>query len=675
MTAQLAPRPNFKGWDNNGFPLAFGLLTTYAAGTITPIATYVDSTQTTQNTNPVQLNFRGECNLWLDPTKAYKFLLQDFLGNTIPGWPIDNITIGNANPSYSVIPITDNLYNLGSATFSWANVYAKTNVFVGSNLIPLIDPGTGGIGYFARTAVEITASVIPVDFFYAPGVVDRYGTNTTPGTTDMGPALQAAINVALAAVGSGLAGIPIRFGAGAYSIATKPTFGGATINILPIDIGGQGIASQLINNLTASTSPLFDMTAKNGWWIHDLLICGNSAHKNGAIAVNFTGSAEAIEWRISRVTSLVAGVGIELSNTNTGVIEGFRHWPGNNPTLIIPQTVTITDINHGIYCTGGFVHNVSIYDATVPPDSAYAPGMCGIKGDMSSSYGVLIVAPLVQTLSGLDNEFGIDWNASSSSADLTILNAYNEGTIIRLTGTSQSVVTSAADGTIGGAIVLGAGSRENTIQGCNQGIIHISDSSCFGNVLMGCQARGAIAWSATTAYIGGNYVQVGGVNYICILANTNNTPPNATFWTALAGAFIDATEGGSLSSQPTRLIGCSIQNFGAGIPDLGATWRKAFIVAGAGTFNSDTYVASWNVLRCTGATATVVAPLHPRNGQRVGFTVRNESGGALAITWSGFGTPPWTNPPNTFNRSAEYMYDSDFAQWRQLYFSGADVPN
>lgn len=91
MTAQLAPLAVQKFFDNNGQPLAFGLLSTYIAGTTTPLATYVDSTQTTPNLNPIQLNFRGECNLWLDPTKSYKFLLQDSQGNTIPGWPVDNI--------------------------------------------------------------------------------------------------------------------------------------------------------------------------------------------------------------------------------------------------------------------------------------------------------------------------------------------------------------------------------------------------------------------------------------------------------------------------------------------------------------------------------------------------------------------------------------------------------
>lgn len=89
--AYLAPDLKFKAWDNNGNPLVGGKLFTYAAGTTTPIATYTDALQSGTNTNPVILNARGEANVYLLPNVGYKFLLQDSLGNTIPGWPVDNI--------------------------------------------------------------------------------------------------------------------------------------------------------------------------------------------------------------------------------------------------------------------------------------------------------------------------------------------------------------------------------------------------------------------------------------------------------------------------------------------------------------------------------------------------------------------------------------------------------
>lgn len=88
-TAILAPYPVQRFNDNNGNPLFQGKLFTYAAGTSTPITTYVDSAGITQNTNPIVLNARGECNLWLLPNVGYKFVLQDSLGNTI--WTVDQV--------------------------------------------------------------------------------------------------------------------------------------------------------------------------------------------------------------------------------------------------------------------------------------------------------------------------------------------------------------------------------------------------------------------------------------------------------------------------------------------------------------------------------------------------------------------------------------------------------
>ena len=59
------------GWqffDNNGAPLAGGLIYTYAAGTTTPQATYTTSAGTTAHTNPIVLNSAGRVSggqIWL----------------------------------------------------------------------------------------------------------------------------------------------------------------------------------------------------------------------------------------------------------------------------------------------------------------------------------------------------------------------------------------------------------------------------------------------------------------------------------------------------------------------------------------------------------------------------------------------------------------------------------
>lgn len=103
----LSPLPIQKFFSNSGFPLAGGKLFTYVAGTTTKIATYVDSSGGTPNANPIILNFRGECRIWLDPKLTYKFVLSGAFDSdppTNPIWTVDNITVG-------VLPPFDNAAN------------------------------------------------------------------------------------------------------------------------------------------------------------------------------------------------------------------------------------------------------------------------------------------------------------------------------------------------------------------------------------------------------------------------------------------------------------------------------------------------------------------------------------------------------------------------------------
>lgn len=93
-TEVLSPTPIFKAFDNNGTPLAGGKLFTYQAGTSTKLATYTDSTGGSPNSNPVILNSRGECNLWIPPNTAYKYVLApstDTDPPTAPIWTVDQV--------------------------------------------------------------------------------------------------------------------------------------------------------------------------------------------------------------------------------------------------------------------------------------------------------------------------------------------------------------------------------------------------------------------------------------------------------------------------------------------------------------------------------------------------------------------------------------------------------
>jgi hypothetical protein len=83
--------------DSNGKPLAGGFLYSYAAGTTTPLQTYVDSTTGALNTNPVVLDSTGSATVFLG-ANVYKLVLQN--SSHVQQWSADNIAQGMFQSSY-----------------------------------------------------------------------------------------------------------------------------------------------------------------------------------------------------------------------------------------------------------------------------------------------------------------------------------------------------------------------------------------------------------------------------------------------------------------------------------------------------------------------------------------------------------------------------------------------
>src|SRR5271154_3298869 len=172
--AYLSPPPVFRGFDNNGNPLVGGFLYTYAAGTSTPIASYTDNTASTPNTNPVVLNSRGECNLWLSPNQSYKLALTDSQANPI--WTVDQVI--NTLPSFygGVDTGTANAYILtfnttySSYTNGFTILFVPANTNTGASTInvnglgPIAIDNTSGS---ALAAGEIVAGVMTMISYYS----------------------------------------------------------------------------------------------------------------------------------------------------------------------------------------------------------------------------------------------------------------------------------------------------------------------------------------------------------------------------------------------------------------------------------------------------------------------------------------------------------------------------
>lgn len=169
-TFNITGYPKFQAWNNSGQELSGGYVYTYIAGTTTLQATYTDSTGNTPNSNPIVLDSRGEANIWLNSSNAYKFIITDgntsvssggIIGNQLV--TIDNI-IGTFNPlsggfgvggdlqikNYSLTDNNGNAYITFTTTPSAVNKFSYMNAATGN--YPII----GGTGTDATVGINIT---------------------------------------------------------------------------------------------------------------------------------------------------------------------------------------------------------------------------------------------------------------------------------------------------------------------------------------------------------------------------------------------------------------------------------------------------------------------------------------------------------------------------------------
>lgn len=141
MAGSLLPEPKQQFLNDIGVPLFAGKVYTYAAGTLTPKATYQDSALTVSNTNPVIANARGEVVMYGSGT--YRIILKDALDVTI--WDRDNIETPD---------VASGLISSGLALPN------------GSSLVGWIQNGTGAVN---RTVLAKVREIYSVPDFGASG--------------------------------------------------------------------------------------------------------------------------------------------------------------------------------------------------------------------------------------------------------------------------------------------------------------------------------------------------------------------------------------------------------------------------------------------------------------------------------------------------------------------------
>jgi hypothetical protein len=142
--------------DDDGTPLAAGKLYTYASGTTTPQTSYMTQAGDPgdENANPIVLNARGECLLWLDPALEYTFKLVRADDTEV--WTRDDVvgSAGGAGVVTSVNTETGAVV-LSADDIGFATATA-TSWFVGTDVSAALDD------IIAKVDSGFTAAQIPV---------------------------------------------------------------------------------------------------------------------------------------------------------------------------------------------------------------------------------------------------------------------------------------------------------------------------------------------------------------------------------------------------------------------------------------------------------------------------------------------------------------------------------
>lgn len=458
MTTQLSPLPVFRAWDNLGLPLFGGKLFTYVAGTTTKQATFTDSTGGTPNTNPVILNFRGEANVWLDPTKVYKLVLapaNDTDPPTNPFWTVDQISGGSLSPTGSIIPTVDNLFTLGSTSFSWANVY------VGPNHAPVLDTTSGNIGYYARTQAEITAAVMPTNFSYPPGNVLRYGADST-GAVDSSAAFLQARQVATQG------GIELAIPGGTYKISSTLQWGFASLRVkaygkvtlsfpalvgqcVAVD-GGAGGGGVNDVSITGEIRVVGNAATTDAWFVR---ACHRSWFE--LIAAD-SGCGVRINWCVSTAFTITCSINenggtFPFQVPQAGIILDQRSVGETvaNCLFLLPRIEGITagngigiDLEHTLACTfvGGTseANKVGVRQLTQTPQDNFSNTITGMDFESNTQNDIVVTGGGSLTLIGC--------NAQSSGAANPNIDLFGDNCTIS-GGYARTVkVESASTGTV-----------------------------------------------------------------------------------------------------------------------------------------------------------------------------------------------------------------------------------
>jgi hypothetical protein len=327
MPGVIASLPKFQ-FSDNGIPLVGGTLSVYVAGSTTPTPTWQDAALTIANTNPVTLDARGECVLWLDPAVVYKFILKNAQG--VIQWTQDGI--GNAaaltNALRAELAAGNGASIIGGAAQVVPSITAlralvKTSASKNAFATGYYAAGDGGGGAYCLDSADTATAdnggtvIVAADggrwkLSVTHGVSVRQFGARGDGVTIDTAAVQAALNAAQR----------VYVPKGTYVCGALTT--GAATEI----VGDTGLTSILLN--TAGAGALLT-TAKDLVTLENLGLQGNGAKTDSGLAI---------------ASNVVYAVRCYFNGFHKGVVQN------NVASEYRILDSTIAGCNYGVYNTG-----------------------------------------------------------------------------------------------------------------------------------------------------------------------------------------------------------------------------------------------------------------------------------------------------------------------------------
>lgn len=215
-------------FDNNGDPLAGGLIYTYVAGTTTPKATYTTSAGSVANTNPIVLDSAGRApnSVYQEIGTDYKFIVQTSAA----------VLVG----TYDNIPSINDPFSL----YSILTGVTGTNTIAATGTPTVTSYATGATYSFIPANTNTAAVTLSIDGLTAKAISKNNGTALSAGDIQVGKLalieydgtrFQLLNNLV---IGGSVADATIT--GGSISGLTTP---------LPVASGGTGLATLTLNNV------------------------------------------------------------------------------------------------------------------------------------------------------------------------------------------------------------------------------------------------------------------------------------------------------------------------------------------------------------------------------------------------------------------------------------------